>query len=99
MIRFESVEYIYPNGVKALDGVDLEIGDGEIVAIMGENGAGKTTLIKHLNGLLKPVRGRVLIDGIDTRNATVASLSKRVGIVFQNPDDMFFSESVWEEEG
>jgi len=97
MIRFESVEYVYPNGVKALDGIDLEIRDGEIVAIMGENGAGKTTLIKHLNGLLKPVKGRVLIDGVDTRNVTVASLSKKVGIVFQNPDDMFFSESVWEE--
>ena len=76
MIRFESVEYVYPNGVKALDGIDLEIGDGEIVAIMGENGAGKTTLIKHLNGLLKPVKGRVLIDGVDTRSTTVASLSK-----------------------
>jgi len=97
MIRFESVEYVYPNGIKALDGIDLEIGDGEIVTIMGENGAGKTTLIKHLNGLLKPVRGRVLIDGVDTRKTTVASLSRKVGIVFQNPDDMFFSESVWEE--
>jgi len=97
MIRFESVEYVYPNGVKALDGINLEIDDGEIVTIMGENGAGKTTLIKHLNGLLKPVKGRVLIDGIDTRKVTVASLSKKVGIVFQNPDDMFFSENIWEE--
>ncbi|RLG01891.1 MAG: ABC transporter ATP-binding protein [Thaumarchaeota archaeon] len=97
MIRFESVEYIYPNGIKALDKIDLEINDGEIVAIMGENGAGKTTLIKHLNGLLKPTKGKVLIDGIDTRKVTVASLSKKVGIVFQNPDDMFFSENVWEE--
>ncbi|HDJ66252.1 MAG TPA: ABC transporter ATP-binding protein [Nitrososphaeria archaeon] len=97
MIKFESVEYVYPSGVKALDGVDLEIGDGEIVAIMGENGAGKTTLIKHLNGLLKPTKGKVLIDGIDTRKVTVASLSRKVGIVFQNPDDMFFSENIWEE--
>lgn len=97
MIVFEGVEYVYPSGVKALDGVSLEIGGGEVVAIMGENGAGKTTLIKHMNGLLKPSRGRVLVDGVDTRKATVAELSRRVGIVFQNAEDMFFSGSVWEE--
>ncbi|MEM4497804.1 MAG: ATP-binding cassette domain-containing protein, partial [Nitrososphaerota archaeon] len=54
MISFEDVEYVYPSGVKALDGVSLKIEKGEIVALMGENGSGKTTLLKHLNGLLKP---------------------------------------------
>ncbi len=97
MIVFENVEYVYPNGVKALRDVNLRIGEGEVVAIMGENGAGKTTLLKHLNGLLKPTKGRVLIQGIDTKEATVAELSRKVGIVFQNAEEMFFSGSVWEE--
>ena len=97
MIRIEEVEYIYPNGCKALDGISLEIEKGEVVALMGENGAGKTTLLKHLNGLLKPTKGRVLINGTDTRKATVAALSKKVGLVFQNAEDMFFSSTVWEE--
>lgn len=97
MIRFENVEYIYPNGHKALDGVSLEIGKGEVVALMGENGAGKTTLLKHLNGLLKPSKGTVLVDGIDTRSTTVAMLSRKVGLVFQNAEDMFFSSTIWEE--
>lgn len=97
MIIFENVEYMYPNGFKALYGIDLEIESGEIVALMGENGAGKTTLLKHLNGLLKPTSGRVLVDGVDTRHTTVASLSRKVGIVFQNAEEMFFSPTIQEE--
>ena len=97
MISVQEVEYVYPSGIKALDSVSLEIGRGELVALMGENGAGKTTLLKHLNGLLKPTKGRVLIDGIDTREATVASLSRKIGLVFQNAEDMFFSSTVWDE--
>ncbi len=64
---------------------------------MGENGSGKTTLLKHLNGLLKPSSGRVLVDSVDTRETTVATLSRKVGLVFQNPDSMFFCTSVEEE--
>lgn len=97
MISFREVEYVYPSGVKALDGINLEIERGEVVAVMGENGAGKTTLLKHLNGLLKPTRGRVLINGLDTRNATVAELARAVGLVFQNAEEMFFLGTVWEE--
>lgn len=97
MIQLENVRYVYPNGVEALRDISLNIWEGELIAIMGENGSGKTTLLKHLNGLLKPTEGRVIIDGQDTRNATVAELAKRVGIVFQTPDTMFFSESVWSE--
>ena len=94
MIRFESVTFRRPNGVVALRDVDLEIEKGELVAIVGPNGAGKTTLLKHMNGLLKPTYGRVLVDGEDTRKASVASLSRKVGLVFQNPDHQLFSETV-----
>ncbi|MCS7146487.1 MAG: energy-coupling factor ABC transporter ATP-binding protein [Aigarchaeota archaeon] len=97
MIELDSVWFSYPTGTAALRGVSLFFRCGEIVALMGENGAGKTTLLKHLNGLLKPTKGRVTVDGIDTRTTTVATLSKKVGLVFQNPDNMFLRTSVLEE--
>jgi energy-coupling factor transport system ATP-binding protein len=97
MIKVENVYFTYPNGVEALRGVTVRIEDGEFVTIMGENGAGKTTLVKHFNGLLKPTRGRVEVDGIDTRDASVAELSRKVGLVFQNSDHQLFSETVEEE--
>ncbi|MCS7386393.1 MAG: energy-coupling factor ABC transporter ATP-binding protein [archaeon GB-1867-005] len=96
MIEVHDVWYSYEE-VVALRGVSLKIQPGEVVAIMGENGAGKTTLIKHFNGLLKPSKGYVKIFGVDTRNASVAELSRRVGLVFQNPDHQLFSETVEEE--
>ena len=70
----------------ALDGIDLTIGDGEFVAIIGANGSGKSTLAKNLNGLLLPTAGRVLVDGIDT-TADVWTIRTKVGMVFQNPDN------------
>jgi len=97
LIEVEDVYFTYPNGVEALKGISLKIEDGEFVAIMGQNGAGKTTLVKHFNGLLKPTRGRVLIDGVDTRHVSVAMLSRKVGFVFQNPDHQLFSETVEDE--
>lgn len=97
MIEAEDVHFTYPNGVEALRGVSLKISDGEFVAIMGQNGAGKTTLVKHFNGLLKPTRGRVLVDEVDTRNVSVATLARKVGFVFQNPDHQLFSENVEDE--
>ncbi|MEM0087347.1 MAG: ABC transporter ATP-binding protein [Thermofilum sp.] len=96
-IKVEDVYYTYPGGVEALRGVSLEVRKGEILAIMGENGAGKTTLIKHFNGILKPTRGRVLVEGMDTRTASVAQISRVVGLVFQNPDHQLFTESVYDE--
>lgn len=97
MIEIKDVHFSYPNGVDALRGVSLTVQDGEFIAIMGQNGAGKTTLVKHFNGLLKPTRGSVLIDGVDTRKASVATLSRKVGLVFQNADHQLFSETVEDE--
>jgi energy-coupling factor transport system ATP-binding protein len=97
MIEAKEVYFTYPNDVEALKGVSLTIEDGQFVAIMGQNGAGKTTLVKHFNGLLKPTEGRVLIDGVDTTKVSVATLSRNVGFVFQNPDHQLFSETVEQE--
>lgn len=92
-ILVEDVYFSY-EGLPVLKGVALTVRTGEVLAIMGENGAGKTTLIKHFVGLLKPERGRVLVFGVDTREASVAQLARRVGVVFQNPDHQLFAESV-----
>ncbi|MEJ5326800.1 MAG: ATP-binding cassette domain-containing protein [Candidatus Bathyarchaeia archaeon] len=97
MIEAENVHFVYPNGVEALKGVSLVIREGEFVAIMGQNGAGKTTLIKHFNGLLKPTKGSVRVNGVETTKTSVASLARNVGFVFQNPDHQLFSETVEEE--
>ncbi|MBS7658200.1 MAG: ABC transporter ATP-binding protein [Candidatus Bathyarchaeia archaeon] len=96
-MKIENLRFSYIDKEEVLKGINLEISEGEFIAIMGENGAGKTTLIKHFNGLLKPSSGRVLVDGVDTRKASVASLSKLVGLVFQNPDHQLFCETVWDE--
>jgi len=96
-IELEDVWFSYPNGVEALRGISLTIREGEFVIIMGPNGAGKTTLVKTFNGLIRPTRGRVLVDGVDTKEATVAELSRNVGLVFQNPDHQLFCETVEEE--
>lgn len=97
MIEVEDVYFTYPNGVEALKGVSLTIQNGEFVAIMGQNGAGKTTLVKHFNGLLKPTKGKVLVDGVETTKVSVATLARNVGFVFQNPDHQLFSETVEDE--
>jgi energy-coupling factor transport system ATP-binding protein len=96
-IAVERVSFSYPSGVLALRDVSLTITAGESVAVIGENGAGKTTLAKHLNGLLKPAHGSVRVGDWDTREHTIAQLARRVGYVFQNPDEQLFEDSVWSE--
>lgn len=96
-IAIEDVSFTYPAGAQALRGVSLNIAPGEALAIIGENGAGKTTLAKHLNGLLKPTSGRVLVGDWDTRQHTVAKMAARIGYVFQNPDDQIVERTVGDE--
>jgi energy-coupling factor transport system ATP-binding protein len=97
VIVCEDLWHVYPNGVEALRGVSLTVNEGEYVAFVGQNGSGKTTLVKHFNGLLKPTRGTVKVGGKDTKEVKVSALSRTVGYVFQNPDDMLFCSSVEEE--
>lgn len=93
-LRAEGLVHVYEGGVRALDGVDLRIRAGERVGLIGQNGSGKTTLVRHLNGLLRPTSGRVLVDGMDAAALTVAQLAGRVGLVFQDPDRQIFAGSV-----
>ena len=93
----EQLSHTYANGVQALANINLSISQGEYVAFVGQNGSGKTTLVKHFNGLLKPTQGKVLVFGESTQDKKVSYLSRRVGYVFQNPDDMLFCSSVGEE--
>ncbi len=97
LMRCRGVEHTYPNGVQALKGIDLDIFEGEIVAIVGQNGSGKTTLAKHLNALLMPTKGDVTVNGLDTREHGVFKIGQKVGYVFQNPDHQIFSEMVYDE--
>lgn len=96
-IIFEDVSFSYPSGVRALHGISLEIKSGESLAILGENGAGKTTLARHINGLLKPSHGRVIVGDRNTDEYSVANLARQVGYVFQNPDNQLFERTVWAE--
>jgi len=96
LVGIEDLVHSYGK-VQALKGVNLTIRTGELVAIIGENGSGKTTLCKHLNGLLRPTSGRVLVDGQDTATASITTLASTVGLVFQNPDTMLFADTVEKE--
>lgn len=93
-IQVRDVTFSYAPDVVALRQVSLEFASGQRVAIVGENGAGKTTLAKHLNGLLKPDSGQVLVGGWDTREHSPAQIARRVGYAFQNPDDQLFERTV-----
>ncbi|KAF1299384.1 ABC transporter ATP-binding protein [Enterococcus sp. JM4C] len=96
-LKLEAVSYSYPNGFEATRDVSLSFELGEAVAIIGQNGAGKTTTVKLMNGLLRPTKGEVLIDGVSTKHVTTAQMSKHVGYVFQNPDDQIFQDTIEKE--
>lgn len=93
-ISLTNASFRYPDGTLAVDDVTLEIGDGERVAVVGQNGAGKTTTVKMMNGLFKPTSGSVRVDGESTADKTTATIAKKVGYVFQNPDDQIFAGQV-----
>ncbi len=93
----EDLAFAYPDGNQALYGVDLRVGRGERVALLGPNGAGKTTLVLHLNGILRAGRGRVTVAGLPVDKPSLQEVRRRVGIVFQDPDDQLFMPTVGED--
>ena len=96
VIQFENVHFSYPGDEReSLHGVDLSIERGSFVAVLGQNGSGKSTLAKHMNAILVPDEGRVLVDGIDTADESrILDVRRRVGMVFQNPDNQIVANVV-----
>jgi cobalt/nickel transport system ATP-binding protein len=97
VIAVNGLVFDYPDGRRALDGVDLHIHPGEQVALLGPNGAGKTTLALHLNGILLPRSGTVEVAGIPVAKEHFVEVRRRVGLVFQDPDDQVFMPTVRED--
>ena len=93
-VELRDVTFSYPDGHRALDGLSLRIAAGERVAVLGPNGAGKSTLCLHLNGILTPQRGSVAIGGLPVERAHLPEIRRRVGLVFQDPDDQLFMPTV-----
>lgn len=96
MIEIRGLTYTYPDGSPALKDVHLTVSDGEFLLICGPNGSGKTTLIRHMNGLLKPASGSVLVNGIDAAKSPREAM-QRVGMVFQDADSQIVGETVRED--
>jgi cobalt/nickel transport system ATP-binding protein len=97
IIEFREVFFRYPDGTEALKGVSFRIVHGESVGIVGANGAGKSTLLQHLNGCLLPTSGQVTIGDLNLTAATRGEIRRKVGSVFQNPDDQLFMPTVFDD--
>ncbi len=97
LLEVEDLWHRYPDGTGALSGVSCAIRRGEFIAILGQNGSGKTTLVKHLNGILRPTAGDIRLAGQSLRGHPSSRLSRRVGLVFQNPDHQIFAERIRDE--
>ena len=96
-VEFKNVVFSYPDGTNALKGVSFRITHGESVGIVGANGAGKSTLLLHMNGYLMPTSGTVTIGDIQLTGKTRQDIRRKVGIVFQNPDDQLFMPTVFDD--
>lgn len=96
-IEVKQVDFVYPDGTQALYDINLEIAKGEMIALIGQNGSGKTTLSKCLNGLYKPTRGEIIVEGLNSKKGSITQMVRRVGYVFQNPDHQLFNNNCWDE--
>jgi len=96
-ISIENLSYTYPDGTQALRGINLQVKATEKVAIVGANGSGKSTLLLHLNGILMPQKGEIVIGERRVSQKNLVAIRNFVGVVFQNPDDQLFMPTVWED--
>ena len=96
-ISIENLSYTYPDGIQALRGINLQVKATEKVAIVGANGSGKSTLLLHLNGILMPQKGEIVIGERRVSQKNLVAIRNFVGVVFQNPDDQLFMPTVWED--
>lgn len=97
LVEFKDVSFRYPDGSEALKGITFRITHGESVGIVGANGAGKSTLLQHMNGCLMPTSGSVVIGDLPITGKTRREIRKKVGMVFQNPDDQLFMPTVFDD--
>ncbi|WP_422484491.1 energy-coupling factor transporter ATPase [Gudongella sp. DL1XJH-153] len=103
IIQLKDVDYIYNPGTpfekKALDGINLEIEEGEFIGLIGHTGSGKSTLVQHLNGLMKPTKGKIIIDGQDlsSKETKMKIVRQKVGLVFQYPEHQLFEETIYKD--
>ncbi len=95
-VRITRLNYTYPDGTKALEGIDLDVRRGERIAIVGPSGAGKSTLLLHLNGILSGT-GSVKIMGLNPEQSNLQQIRKQVGLLFQDPNDQLFCPTVFED--
>lgn len=97
VLNVTGLDHVYPDGTRALKGVDFQLAPGERIALVGPNGSGKTTLLHHLNGLASPTRGEVRVDGTVVSDRTAAEVRSRVGLLFQDADDQLFMPTLAED--
>jgi cobalt/nickel transport system ATP-binding protein len=97
MLKLQNITVIYPDKTKAIDDVSFTLNEGENIALLGENGAGKTTLLLAIVGILELAGGAVEIDGIQLHKKTVNEVRKRIGLLFQNPDDQLFMPLIYDD--
>jgi energy-coupling factor transporter ATP-binding protein EcfA2 len=95
-IKINNLEYTYPDGTRALEGINLNIFEGESVGLLGPNGAGKSTLLLHLNGILKQ-KGKVEVFGLNLDNGNLDKIRSKVGFVFQDPENQLFMPTVFDD--
>ncbi len=96
-LRIAMDSFAYPDGTTAMHDIRLDVRNGEFVGLLGANGSGKTTLLRILDGLLKPSKGSVMLDGTDIRKLSPREIYRKVGLIFQNPDDQLFAPTVAED--